>query len=81
MPLPFQFKYFNTFETKNPDIALRIYHHDDERITGPLYFGSIKPDLRPVHLLFITHPEKDTLPGHFRPIYLRAMMSTLDKGK
>ena len=58
------------------------YHHDRERITGPLYIGSTDSDRRPVHLLFITHPEKDTLPGHFRPITnMKAMVSTLDKSK
>ena len=81
MPLPFQFKYFKTFEAKNPTIGLRVYHHDRERITGPLYINT-DADRQPVHLLFITHPEKDTLPGHFRPISnIKAMINSLDKSK
>ena len=81
LPLPFEFKYFKTFEAKNPNIGLRVYHFDGMCITGPLYINT-DSDRRPVHLLFIANLKKDTLPGHFTPITnISAMVSDMDWSK
>ena len=81
LPMPFEFKYFKAFEAKNPTIGLRVYHHDRELVTGPLYVNA-DTNRRPVHLLFISHPEKDSLPGHFRPITnMHAMVNGFDKSQ
>ena len=75
MPLPFEIKYFSAFQKKNPHLSLRVYHHDGEHMTGPLYVNT-NDAAQAVHILFIHNPEKSTEPGHFLPITnIRAMIN------